>query len=64
MKAESFEKACKAAETSTHDIDRYHQQVKADTWESLQPLELLVDLDRVAEITTGKAANGPIDTKG
>lgn len=55
MKAESFEKARKTAETSTHDIDRYHQQFKADTWESLQPLELLIDLDRIAEIRAGPA---------
>lgn len=55
MMAESFEKSRKAVETSTHDIDRYHQQFKADTWDSLQPLELLVDLDRVAEITNRSA---------
>jgi hypothetical protein len=51
MKAENFEKSRKAAEISTHDIDRYHQQFKRDIWESLQPLEPLVDLDRIAEVT-------------
>lgn len=49
MKAESFEKSRRAFKASAHDIDRYHQQFKEDTWESGQQLELLVDLDRVAE---------------
>jgi hypothetical protein len=51
MKAESFDKSRKAAEISTHDIDRYHQQFKRDIWDSLQPLEPLVDRDRIAEAT-------------
>lgn len=50
MKAESFEKSRRAFEASAHDIDRYHQQFKEDTWESGQQLELLVDLDRIGEV--------------
>jgi hypothetical protein len=51
MKAESFEKAQNVFEKSTHAIDRYHQQFKQDTWTSTQPLKLLVDLDRISEVT-------------
>jgi hypothetical protein len=50
MKAESFERSRRAYEVSAHDIDRYHQQFKEDTWEGGQQLELLVDLDRIAEL--------------
>lgn len=50
MKAESFEKSRHAYEVSTHDIDRYHQQFKEETWESGKQLELLVDLDRIGEV--------------
>jgi hypothetical protein len=53
LKAESFEQARRAVETSTHDIDRYHQAVKKDTWESRQELELLVDLDRIPGDASG-----------
>lgn len=49
MKAESFERSRQSFEASIHDIDRYHQQFKEDTWESGKQLELLVDLDRIAE---------------
>ena len=51
MMAESFEKSREAVAVSTHEIDRYHQQFKKDTWENRQPLELIVDLDRIAEVT-------------
>ena len=47
MKAESFEKSRQAIQASTHDIDRYHQQFKRETWESGEQLELLVDLERI-----------------
>jgi len=56
MKAESFEQSRRAVEASSHDIDQYHQQFKKDTWESGQRLDLLVDLDRIAEV--GQKANG------
>ena len=49
-KAESFDRSGRAVEASTHDIDRYHQQFKKDTWESGKQLELLVDLDRISEV--------------
>jgi hypothetical protein len=51
MKAESFEKSRRAVVASTHDIDRYHQQFKKDTWESGKQLELLVDLERITEVS-------------
>ena len=50
MKAESFEKSQGVFERSTHEIDRYHQQFKTDVWESIQLLDLLVDLDRILEV--------------
>ena len=50
QKAESFDRSKRAVEASTHDIDRYHQQFKKDTWESGKQLELLVDLDRISEV--------------
>jgi len=50
MKVESLDKSRQAVEKSTHDIDRYHQEFKRDTWESQQRLELLVDLDRCGEL--------------
>ena len=49
MKAENFEKAKQAAATSTHDIDKYHQAFKKDTWAGRKQLEMLVDLDRTGE---------------
>jgi hypothetical protein len=51
MKAESFEKSRRAVEASTHDIDRYHKEFKKANLESGKQLELLVDLDRIAEAT-------------
>jgi hypothetical protein len=50
MKAESFEKAKAAAVASTHEIDRYHKEFKRDTWDSRKQLEVLVDLDTIAEL--------------
>jgi hypothetical protein len=50
MKAESFEQSRRAFQASTHDIDRYHQKFKEAAWENVEPLELLVDLDRTEEI--------------
>lgn len=51
MKAENFEKAKQAGVTSPHEIDKYHQEFKRDTWAARKPLELLVDLDRISELT-------------
>ncbi len=50
MKAESLEKARQAVQNSVHDIDKFHQKFKQDTWEERKSLELLVDLDRIAEL--------------
>ena len=47
--AENFEASKKAVEGSLHDIDAYHKQFQKDTWESGEPLELLVNLDRLDE---------------
>lgn len=55
MKAESLETSRRAVQASTHDIDRYHQQFKKDTSESSKQLELLVDLDRIAQVTDNAA---------
>jgi hypothetical protein len=52
MKAESFEKSNQAAATSTHDIDKYHQEFKRDTWQARSPRERLVDLDTIGELTS------------
>jgi hypothetical protein len=49
MKAESFEKSARAYAASPHAIDCYHQAFKESAWERVQPLELLVDLDRSVE---------------
>ena len=45
MKTRSLEEADEAAKRSTHPIDEYHQQFKAETWESRTPLELLIDFE-------------------
>jgi hypothetical protein len=50
MKAETFEKSKQAVAASMHDIDKYHQDFKKDTWQSSTQLELLVDLDRIGEL--------------
>ena len=51
MKAESFERAKEAVQNSIHEIDKYHQNFKRETWEERKPLEILIDLDRISEIT-------------
>ena len=50
MKAESFEKAKEAVQSSPHAIDAYHQNFKRECWADGKRLELLVDLDRISEI--------------
>ncbi len=50
MKAESLEKAREAVQNSAHDIDRFHQKFKQEAWKERNTLELLVDLDRIAEL--------------
>ena len=47
MKARSVEQAREAARGSSHPIDEYHQQFKADTWDSRTPLELLIDFENL-----------------
>ena len=49
MKAESLEKAREAVRRSVHDIDKFHQKFKQETWGERKSLELLVDLDRIQE---------------
>lgn len=55
MTAENFETAKQAATASTHDIDKYHREFKRGTWQHRQELEVLVDLDRIDEVS-GKSA--------
>jgi len=50
MKAENMEKSRAVAKKSDRSIDAYHQKFKEETWESGKRLELLVDLDRIAEV--------------
>lgn len=45
MKAESFEKAKEAVRKSTHEIDKFHQDFKRETWAERKQLELLIDLE-------------------
>ena len=45
MKAESFQKSKQTVENSIHEIDKFHQQFKLETWEDGKKLELLVDLE-------------------
>jgi len=51
MKAESSEKAHEAVQKSVHAIDAYHQNFKKETSETGKKLEMLIDLDRIPEIT-------------
>ena len=51
MVAESFEQLKAVVEASLHDIDAYHHQFKRYTWESGRRLELLVDLNRLDELS-------------
>jgi len=55
MKAENFERSEQAANLSTHDIDQYHRRFKSETWDDRTQLELLVDLDRIDEVTGTRA---------
>ena len=48
MKARSLSAAHQAAQRSSHPIDAYHEQFKAQTWESRRSLELLVDFENLA----------------
>ncbi len=50
MKAESFEKSAEAIEKSVHAIDEYHRRVMQEIRVEGSRLELLVDLDRIAEV--------------
>lgn len=50
MRAKSFEKVKDSIKKSTHSIDKYHQNFKAETYEDGKKLELLIDLDRISEI--------------
>lgn len=45
MKAESFEKAKNEVKKSLHEIDKFHQNFKRETWEEGKKLELLIDLE-------------------
>ena len=48
MRARSVSAAGEAAERSSHPIDAFHKQFKAQTWESRSSLELLVDFENFA----------------
>ena len=48
MKAQSLSAASEAAQRSSHPIDAYHAQFKAQTWESQSFLDLLVDFENFA----------------
>lgn len=49
MKAKSFKKVKEAYEKSVHAIDEYHRKFMSETYETREELELLIDLDRIAE---------------
>jgi hypothetical protein len=51
MKAEDFEKSAEAYKNSTHAIDEYHRRFIHETRAEAQNLELLVDLDRILEVS-------------
>jgi Family of unknown function (DUF6176) len=51
MKAESFGKSAQAYKNSTHAIDEYHRRFIRETRAEAQRLELLVDLDRILEVS-------------
>ena len=48
MRARSLSTAREAAERSSHPIDAYHAQFKAQMWASRSSLELLVDFENFA----------------
>ena len=60
MKAESFETAKRAVQNSVHEIDKYHQNFKRETWEERKPLELLINLDRISETAKWADRKKPI----
>lgn len=45
MKAKSLEKSQQIAVESSASLDAYHKQFKKDCWESVTPLEQLIDFD-------------------
>ncbi len=45
MKAENLEKSQKIAAESAASLDAYHQRFKKECWESVTPLEPLIDFD-------------------
>jgi hypothetical protein len=49
LKARSLEKAKQAAQQSQHEIDAYHDGFKRDTWDTREPLELLIDFENFTE---------------
>lgn len=49
IKARSIAGANDVARRSPHAIDAYHARFKADTWETGQRLDLLIDFDRIGE---------------
>ena len=51
MKAESFERVAEAYQKSAHPIDEYHHEFMRETFAERKPLELLIDLDRITEVS-------------
>lgn len=49
MKGRDMKAQTNAAAALVHPIDAYHQQFKRDTWQSVEELEPLIDLDRLSE---------------
>ena len=49
MKARSLEEARQVAKRSQHQIDAFHDEFKRDTWDSQEPLELLIDFENLAQ---------------
>lgn len=45
MKEDDLAKSQQVAKASTMAIDAYHKQFKKDCWQSVHPLEQLIDLD-------------------
>lgn len=58
LKAENLARAQEIFARSTHAIDAFHGQFKRDTFESTQPLALLLDLDTLSELPGTKTASG------
>ena len=50
-KAEDFKKSAEAYKNSTHPIDEYHRRFIHETRVEAHDLELLVDLDRILEVS-------------